>query len=118
MRRSLIVLASLLLTLGAARALDKNGEGMVYGTGTRSCEAYTAARKANADGPYSEWLSGYLSAVNYYINGTYDIGGQMDATGELGWLDKWCQTSPAKQFSTAASELVQYLYPRRAQQNR
>jgi hypothetical protein len=118
MRRTLIVTTSLLLTLNAARALDKNGEGMVYGAGMRSCGAYTSARKSNADGSFSEWLSGYLSATNFYINETYDIAGQTDLPGDLSWLDNLCQTNPAKQFSTAASELVMYLYPRRLKQNR
>ena len=118
MRRTLIATVSLLLTLHTARALDKNNEGMVYGAGMRSCEAYTSARKSNTDASFSEWLSGYLSATNYYISDTYDIEGQTDLSGDFSWLDNWCEANSAKPFSTAASELVMYLYPSRVKQNR
>ncbi len=59
-----------------------------------------------------EWLSGYLTAYNWYrTRPGIDIAAGTDREGMYAWLDKFCRDNPTLAYGFAVSKLVEYLRP-------
>ena len=53
---------------------------------------------------------GYFSGINAFVKDTYDIQGSSDLEGHIGFLAKYCEENPLKQFSLALDSLVVELF--------
>jgi hypothetical protein len=116
--KSLLAAVFFLLALSSyAEALDSSGTRYsIQGTGTKSCGAYLEARRQRGieEVQFSAWLAGFITAVNYELQDTYDVLGSTDIYGALGWVDNFCQSNPTESFSRASVLLAKSLYPKRA----
>ena len=99
-----------------AFAVDEEGRYTIYGQGTRSCGDYVDAvheveRKGH--GARMQWfgsyLTGYLSAVNYYAYGVSDVMDDKDVKGLERWLYNHCRDTPLDSYSDAIQKLVRTL---------
>lgn len=110
--------AGLLLPLGflfagAATAADGKGNLAIKGIGLAACSDYVAAldaRDARLE-VFFGWASGYLTAVNQYENGVYDVvDWQSDSYIALS-LRGWCIANPDQRFFAALFAMTQSLLP-------
>jgi hypothetical protein len=127
-RVCLWALLALLLCLESAEAKD---QWVVRGDGQASCGAWT---KAQAHRPHigvdnklrvtfadmdlasqTAWVSGFLSAFDYYGNGSGNVGNDIDANGILAWIDNYCVAHPLDSIATATIALVSELSKRAGQ---
>lgn len=78
-------------------------EVITYGAGFKACSRYIEARQQSSDGesPFTDWLGGYVSAVNAFSLGTDNVLGSSDLTGAILWIDAYCQAHPAVSFAAA-----------------
>ncbi len=118
MFRIALLLLGLMLALSApANASDATGTFGVLGYGTKSCGAYLQDRRQGDFYwlPYSHWLGGFITGINHERAGTFDIAGNTDIAGLIGWLDNYCSSNPTASFVKAADALVIFLHPNRMQ---
>lgn len=109
----LAVLASLALPT-VAMANAQNGIFSVMGLAAMSCGRYTADRRQappDQDNLAYEWVAGYLSAYNQYVDPARDVIGTPDAAALSGWLDNYCTTHPLDNLAQAAMALIRERRP-------
>ena len=105
-------------------AMDKNGRYFALGVGKRSCEDYVKFREKRlenftpeqyeiADHVIEHWVSGYLTAHNFYVTDTYNVMGDATIDQLEGWLDNYCKSNQKKLFAEAVFAMVQSLHPKR-----
>lgn len=115
-RRRPELAATLLLGLLAgadARAEDADGNLAIKGIGLAACGDYVAALDARDDRleVFFGWASGYLTAVNRYESGVYDvIDWQSDGYIAIS-LRGWCVANPERRFFDAVFAMAQSLLP-------
>lgn len=85
-----IVLMSLSLQTWAA---DKSGNYAIWGKGQKSCFRYLKDRSAAEDGPYKDYVMGYLTAYNAVTPETYSISSDMKLDDIMEWLDDYCDVN-------------------------
>lgn len=108
--------AALLLGMlagAAAQAADADGNLAIKGIGLAACGDYVEAldaRDARLE-VFFGWASGYLTAVNRYESGVYDvIDWQSDGYIALS-LRGWCVANPERRFFDAVFAMTQSLLP-------
>src|SRR5262245_16180541 len=101
-RTGLLALLALVLCAGNVQA----GETwMVTGVGQFSCGHWLQNKPTRSIGPYAssynlpaaldeQWVLGFLSAFNYYGNGSGDVHHGTDNEGVYAWIDNYCATHP------------------------
>jgi len=96
-------------------AKDVDGRFAAFGPGARPCTAYAAMRGGSdpLDRDWIAWLTGYLSAFNVIVPGTFNIVGDYSVEEVLAWLDQYCAAHPDERFANAAAALTVALYPER-----
>lgn len=96
-----------------ARAADAEGNLAIKGIGLAPCGDYVAAldaRDARLE-VFFGWASGYLTAVNRYESGVYDvIDWQSDGYIAIS-LRGWCVANPERRFFDAVFAMAQSLLP-------
>jgi hypothetical protein len=118
------VITSFLLTcvaaVGFAQAASP-GEPLVHGAGLNSCSQYLSAVSDRAPGigmkvkradvdyfdaahVHSEWLAGFMSAMNMWSAPTMQI--TADAAAIDVWVRKWCEQHPTQVLVRAAAAFV------------
>jgi hypothetical protein len=97
----------------AGRGSDAQGNYVVLGFGSETCQTFLQARSNGLDMPYRHWVTGYLTAVNTLTPNTVDMRGTTDTDGMLGLLEHYCIQHPQHSFSRAVEFLVTELYPKR-----
>jgi hypothetical protein len=60
----------------------------------------------------TQWVLGFLTAFNFYGNGSGNITNGTDANGVFAWIDTYCAAHPLDQISTATVALVAELSKR------
>jgi hypothetical protein len=58
------------------------------------------------------WVLGFLTAYNWYGEGTGKILRGTDAQGAFAWIDKHCRDNPTESLAAAVSELIRHLEAR------
>lgn len=97
-----------------AHAKDIDGEFAVFGVGSKSCKAYTAARSTRTGlKDYVVWMEAYLSAFNLIVPSTYNIAGNRKLDDMLKWTDDYCRAHPDDLYVNAIAALTVALYPER-----
>lgn len=117
-RITLFLLSLMLAFSNSAKAGDAKGSYVSFGLGDVSCGSYAQMRrqpKGEDALAFDAWLSGYMTATNDLLANTYNIAGNTDRGGLLGWLDNYCQSNPTKKFAEAAEQLAKFLLPTRKQ---
>ena len=116
------------ICLGGVDAKDRF---LVRGDGKVSCGAWTKAQAhrppIGADGlmpvtfadmdlaSQMSWVSGFLTAFDYYGSGSGDVANGIDANGILVWIDNYCSADPLDNIVTATVALVSELSKRASQ---
>ncbi|GAK33425.1 hypothetical protein JCM17846_23510 [Iodidimonas nitroreducens] len=98
---------------GAAQAADKDGNLAIKGMGLAKCSAFVESLDARDDriDAYFGWASGYLTAVNQYETGIYDIvDWQSDGYIAIS-LKNWCSANADEPFFAAVYAMTKSLKP-------
>ena len=99
---------------------------MVTGVGQFSCGHWTQDKPTRSTGPYAtsynmpaalneQWVLGFLSAFNFYGNGSGNITNGIDNNGVFAWIDKYCAEHPLDTITRAMVALVSELSKRAGQ---
>jgi hypothetical protein len=85
-----------------------------YGLGASSCASYLSdveKIKVAADS-YWNWLVGFLSAENLYVEGSGDVLKDIDRVGAVAWIEKYCARNPTASYQHAVANLSLFLTTR------
>jgi hypothetical protein len=91
---------------------------VVLGVGTDSCGSWTTERQTVATAPsskafsQSQWLLGYLTAINADVWPDHRLTDVTDSDGIFAWVDNYCAAHPLDDIATASSALVLELMTR------
>lgn len=102
MRPHLLLAVVLLGSFASAGAFGADADGYftVKGAGAADCRAYSAA--VSERGPafisFGGWIEGYLSAVNRYEEGVYDIAGWRGTEALMASIARFCAENPGVRF--------------------
>jgi len=102
---------TLCVSSSLAWAADADGNFVIKGAGTVSCEVFTAARAARDERftSIAGWLDGYLTGVNELREKTVDLAPWQHTELLLSALDSWCRKRPNDTVHTASFRLVESL---------
>lgn len=101
---------------GEGQSLGKTA--MVYDFGQRSCGFWLEVRATREDPSdirfiqAQDWISGFISAYNWYIHPGGNVAWRTDREGLYAWLDKHCQENPTVLFVKAVNKLIEHLRKR------
>ena len=124
-----IYLLALLALVPCLEGAEGKDQWMVRGEGQLSCGAWTKAQAhrpaIGADNKYLAtdiglssqiaWVSGFLSAFDYYGNGSGNVSSSTDGNGILAWIDNYCAAHPLDNIEKATVALVSELAKRAGQ---
>jgi hypothetical protein len=107
-RRTLLVLASLLITIAspARTALAAEPYSAIMGIGTSSCTLWSGERGAKKDFPWDQWLLGFVSGASHVDGGNAPTTDYSDGASVLGWIEDYCRAHPLDQLAQAARAYV------------
>lgn len=89
-------------------ASDMAGRYLVSGAGKDSCRSFVDADTVGKS-YYRTWLSGYISAHNYYSEDTYSIVNKMTVDELEAWLRGYCFSNMTHTYEQAAKGLMRKL---------
>jgi hypothetical protein len=102
--------ASLLTLLAAILLVPDHAAGYAFiGSGTVSCEAWTAARRSPGGldtAMHEQWVVGFLSGIGSMILGELDPLHGLDANAVYRWMDNYCRDHPAEKLEAAARAFI------------
>jgi hypothetical protein len=102
--------ASLAALLAATLLVPDQAAGYtLLGSGTASCEAWTAARRAPHEldaAMHEQWVVGFLSGIGSMILGELDPVHGLDADAVYRWVDTYCRNHPADTIEAAARAFI------------
>jgi hypothetical protein len=93
-----------------ALAIDSNGRYFALGVGSRSCadyvkyseqklENFTPEQYEIADKIIEHWVSGFMTAHNFYVTETYDVVGTVTIDQLQERIEKYCRANPDKRVA-------------------
>ena len=100
-----------------------------FGMGTKSCAEWTKAEgerrpvssggtmltESGSDIPgQTQWITGFLTAYNYYQSATPNVAESTDMNGVFLWMDSYCAAHPLDPIANAAIALVAELSKRQS----
>lgn len=116
MKARLLMMTTLFLTVTQAppvAAADASQSYEILGVGSKSCGAWTIARRATIGTgvedayAYLSWIQGFLTALNYTRKfQTADISKHTDGHGMQVWVDNYCAKNPLANLDDAAFALA------------
>lgn len=105
MKKSLFVLSLALLLSGIVAANAQ--ETTIIGSGQRSCGAWAQSEKNSVDYvEQEEWLWGYVSAYNSFVDARHNVSRGGDGYGMAVWMDNYCKNHPLEFVANAADQLI------------
>lgn len=104
---ALLSMALLVLSPAFANAVDSAGRHAVRGIGQISCAEFSRTLPSNPTIAHnvSNWLAGYLSAVNRYETDTYDIAAWHDDLYLLNLVRLTCDLRPSMAVAQAVEDV-------------
>lgn len=125
-----VAIASLTVALTSGAAIAAGGQNArpqtytVLGAGAQSCGAWAQQRQATAAAGYGDlaqladisaknWVTGYLTAYNEFVDARGDATHGVDQDGLYAWLDTYCAAHPLDDLAKATRELAHELQTRR-----
>ncbi len=106
-----VMMAWLFLSLANSSSLhaaDMAGRYLISGAGKDSCRSFVDA-DAVGKSYYRAWLSGYITAHNYYSEGTYSIVNNTTVEELETWLRGYCFSNMTHTYEQAAKGLMRKL---------
>ena len=121
------VLAFLLLLpawVSNTLAVDNQGRFYALGVGMRKCTDFVKFRERRIEnftpGDYEiagqvvkHWVSGYLTAHNYYVADTYNVKGTATVEQMMEWLYEFCRSDQDEYFAESVVALAESLHDKR-----
>ena len=122
------VLLALLALVFCFQAEAKEGW-EAFGMGTQSCAEWTKAEgerrpvssggtmltESGSDIPgQTQWITGFLTAYNYYQSATPNVAEGTDMNGVFAWIDTYCAAHPLDPIAKAAIAVVAELSKRQS----
>jgi hypothetical protein len=109
-----VVLTTLLLCTGASAA-DKAGALAPKGVGRDACKELTKVYNERSQELFlvASWLDGYVTSVNTYSDGLYDVAPWQSTDLLVYLVTQYCKENPEAKIAEAAQWLVQTLSPQR-----
>ncbi|GGY43544.1 peptidoglycan-binding domain-containing protein [Parvularcula lutaonensis] len=102
--------------ISGAQAGDAEGRYAVKGIGLMPCQTFVQAAQAG-QGPEvalaMSWLSGYLTAANMLLDGTYDLVSWQNEAILANALVQTCAALPDQPLAVAATQVIRTLGPDR-----
>lgn len=94
-------------------AADAQGRFTVKGAGAVECARFSAAvRERGAElVSFAGWVEGYLSAMNRYETGIYDMAGWRGTEVMLAALARYCGGNPESGFHEAMAKMAEKMRP-------
>ena len=93
-------------------AADSTRSSAIGGSGRDACSAWVKDRSARSESAKQatqrriEWVSGFFSAVNVFIDPSGNLHGSIDdLNGMLGWVDNYCRGHPSDPLFAVAADL-------------
>ena len=89
---TLAILTILVLSPRPGWAVDVGDEYLRVGYGTYHCDHYAASYGYQPvdEAGFTNWVAGYLTAINKALPETYDIKQSLDLHGVMDWLLAYC----------------------------
>lgn len=108
-----LTVASIGLLSVTLNAADGQGRFTVKGAGAVECTRFSAAvRDRGADLiSFAGWVEGYLSAMNRYEPGIYDMAGWRGTEVMLAALSGYCGANPESGFHEAMVKMAEQMRP-------
>lgn len=108
------------LTYATPVHADRPASYSARGDGGITCAKWTSYRKtANADDitaypalSAGNWVLGYLSAYDRYVDPSGNVGADVDNDSVAAWVDTYCSAHPLDNLATAAEHLIEALKTR------
>lgn len=94
-----------------AYAIDAQLRYQTYATMT--CNSFLEYRASEDDVQVVTFVKGYLSALNFSLDDTYDLLGNTLFDDAMVWLDGYCGEHPSSTLNSALQMLLIELYPSR-----
>jgi hypothetical protein len=86
---------------------------MIYSVGLKSCGYWSSVPKGTgARQQLSDWISGFVSAYNYYSADGRDVT-LSDGSAFTAWMDRYCRNHPLDVIADAAKRLIDELVAKR-----
>ena len=103
-----MLLAASLLLPAAAGAADADGNYSPRGAGTTICAEFLAAVKERDKRFFSfaGWIEGYISGINRYEDGVYDLVSWQSTDLLMASLARYCEANPELNFHVAVTNLA------------
>ncbi|MET0502694.1 MAG: hypothetical protein ABW172_14335 [Candidatus Binatia bacterium] len=107
-----------------ALAIDTNGRYFALGVGSRSCadhvkvsekklDNFTPEQYEVADVIIEHWVSGFMTAHNFYVTDTYDVVGTVTIDQLQDRIEKYCRANPNKRVAEAIVSIAEELHKNR-----
>lgn len=100
------ILAVTLLATLKLSAADSSGNYAVWGIGQASCHQFSRAYESKSLKEFTDYLAGYLTAVNTLSAGVYQATAENTLTANLERLYVHCDTNRMDSFERAIQALV------------
>ena len=113
MKKLFTFLLGLTLLPTTAFAVDISGNYAVWGLGKKSCFGYREDSAAGNIDNYKDYMKGFLTAYNIFVEKTYSISGKMNENQILEWIEGYCEEHPMSSFESALSGFAFEHYDRR-----
>ena len=95
----------------SAHAIDENSRYQTYAT--MLCNSFLEYRASEDDVQVVTFVKGYLSALNFSLDDTYNLLGNTSFDDAMVWLDGYCGEHPSSTLNSALQMLLIELYPSR-----
>jgi murein L,D-transpeptidase YcbB/YkuD len=111
LKKTILAAAAALPMMATAHAGDAEGRYAVKGIGMLPCQAFmqSAENGTQEAALVMTWLSGYLSAANMLVDGTYDLISWQDELVLANALGATCSQMAQQPVAVAAAQLVRGL---------
>ncbi|MCI0400293.1 MAG: hypothetical protein L0Y67_01795 [Gammaproteobacteria bacterium] len=91
--------------------LDALGKYQTYAT--MPCGNYAEYRASPDSIQVTTFVKGYLSALNFSLDDTYDLLGNTTFEDAMAWIDRYCQEHATATFNDALQMFLVEFYPSR-----
>jgi len=112
--------------IAPASAIDEDSKlYRAYGVGPKKCALYVQLRERKLPGKYivkdyentdevvAQWVAGYMTAHNRYVQDTFDVTAAAGEDKVMGWLEWLCRENPEQPFVSAVEDLAFRLHGNR-----
>ena len=122
----LFVVGMIGIGVSPASAIDEDSRlYRAYGVGPKKCAVYIQLRERKLPGDHSardyentdevvaQWVAGYMTAHNRYVQDTFDVTAAAGKDKVMGWLESLCRENPEQPFVSAVEDLAFRLHAKR-----